>query len=129
MILQLIYLQWYSLGHSGPINCQKLFNHKIYFRSSDLWINTKHCVCLCLCIPLGMALDFLKLISKFMFWFTFIVNLSRQFICDLWKKGPRQKLTIYKQVSDKSKKCLSVILKFCLSSLHCGWLPAYPRLM
>ena len=43
-----------------------------------------------------------------MFWFTFIVNLCRKFLCDFLKKGPNPKWTIYKHVSDKSKKCLSV---------------------
>ena len=32
------------------------------------------------------------------------------------EKGPTPKWTIYKHVSDKSKKCLTVILEFCLSS-------------
>ena len=47
------------------------------------------------------------------FWFTFIVNLCLRFP----KKGPRPKWTIYKHVSDKSKKCLSV--------LGCVLAPAY----
>ena len=41
------------------------------------------------------------------------------FIAIFEKKGPRPKWTIFKHVSDKSKKCLSVI---------CGQLPAYPIL-
>ena len=43
-----------------------------------------------------------------MFWFTFIANLCRQSLSDFLKKGPRTKWAIYKHVSDKSKKCLSV---------------------
>ena len=42
------------------------------------------------------------------FWFIFIINLCRHFFCDIRKKGSRPKWTIYKHVSDNSKKCLSV---------------------
>ena len=43
------------------------------------------------------------------------------------KKGPRLKWTTYKHVSDKSKKCLSLILEFCLSSSLSAFVlaPAY----
>ena len=41
-------------------------------------------------------------------WFIFIINLCRLFFCNFRKKGPRPKWTIYKHVSDNSKKCLSV---------------------
>ena len=38
----------------------------------------------------------------------FIINLCRQFFCNFPKKGPKSKWAIYKHVSDKLKKCLSV---------------------
>ena len=58
------------------------------------------------------------------FWFTFIVNLCR-FFCNFRKKGRRPKWTIYKHVSDKSKKWLSVdnsgilsVVVICLAPAH-----------
>ena len=42
------------------------------------------------------------------FWVTFQVILCFYYFCNFRKEGPRPKLTIYKHVSDKNKKCLSV---------------------
>ena len=49
----------------------------------------------------------------------FCFGLLLVYLCRFFfEKEPRPKWTIYKHVSDKSKKCLSlVILKFCLSSV------------
>ena len=35
-------------------------------------------------------------------------TLCSNYFCNFWKKGPRPKWTIYKHISDNSKKCLSV---------------------
>ena len=42
------------------------------------------------------------------YWPTFQVNLYSHYFWDFQKKGPKPKFTIYKHVSDKSEKCLSV---------------------
>ena len=47
--------------------------------------------------------------------------------CDFRKKGPRQKWTIYKHVSDKSKKCLFVGNSGIVSVVICR-LPSVSRL-
>ena len=46
--------------------------------------------------------------SQCMFYVTFQVTLCSHYFCNFRKKGPRPKLTIYKHVSDNSKKCKSV---------------------
>ena len=44
------------------------------------------------------------------------------------EKGPKPKWTIYKHVSEHSKKCLSVILELCLLFVVCSASAAYTRL-
>ena len=52
------------------------------------------------------------------FWVTFQVTLCSYYFCNFRKKVPRPKWTIYKHVSDNSKKGLSIgNFFFCLSSL------------
>ena len=64
------------------------------------------------------------------FWFIFIINLCRQFFCDFRMKGHRSKWTIYKHVSDNSRKCLSVGNSGILSIVVvvCVLAPAYTSL-
>ena len=63
---------------------------------------------------------FAKYLKKAL-WFTFIVNLCRHFF-HFRKKGP--KWTIYKHVSDKTKKCLSVG-NFGIQTIVCVLAPTY----
>ena len=60
------------------------------------------------------------------FWFTFIVNLCRQFF-PISEKGSIPNWTIYKHNSDKSKKFLAVGKSEILSDV-CGQLLAYTSL-
>ena len=53
------------------------------------------------------------------FWFTSIANLCRQYFVDFRRKGPKTKWTIYKLVSDKLKKFLSVGNTGILSVIFC----------
>ena len=56
------------------------------------------------CKPLGTIPPFL---------FTFIVIYVDNFFAVFEKKGTRPKLTLYKHVSDKPKKCISVVCSLC----------------
>ena len=59
------------------------------------------------------------------FWFTFIVTrYVHNFFCDFRKIYPKPKWTIYKHISDKSKKCLSIdnsgnLVVVCLCNRSC----------
>ena len=59
----------------------------------------------------------------------FIVNFCRHCFLQFLKKGPRPKWTIINTFQTNLKTvCLSVILEFCLPSVVCGRLSAYPNL-
>ena len=59
----------------------------------------------------------------------FSVTLCSHYSCNYRKKGPRPKWTIYKHVSDNSKKCfLSIISEFCLLFVVCSASAGYNSL-
>ena len=62
----------------------------------------------------------------------FSVALCSYYFCNFRKKGPRPKWTIYKHVSDNSKKCLSVgnfgILSVVVVGVLCSASTAYTGL-